>query len=284
MSRKVSVVGATGFIGSYLVRHLTNQHDFEIEEFNSFRPVLENGQLNLGINHANSVIWAASQTSPSECTEQLAEQELMHWIDFLDSFQESQDLNHAYIIFLSSGGCIYTDDKSHFDESDASNGVNLYGQLKSKMERALVRSNINHCILRLANVYGSNPNLGLGNGVISSWYKNIREKRRIEVYGSLEHARDYVHIEDVLSAIELCILREPTGIFNIGSGVTTTLRELIEMFQHNVSEQLEYDLVAARTTDRLTYGLNCEKSLNHFSWQSSKVLNQSITELLNFRF
>lgn len=284
MSRKVAVVGATGFIGSYLVRHLTNQQDFEIEEFNSFRPVLENGQLNLGIIQANSVIWAASQTGPSECTEKSAERELTDWIDFLNSFKNSQDLNHAFIIFLSSGGCIYSDDKSYFDESDASNGVNLYGQLKNKMERALVQSNINHCILRLANVYGSNPNLGLGNGVISNWYKNIRAKRRIDVYGSLERARDYVHIEDVLIAIEMCILRQPTGIFNIGSGATTTLKELIEMFQQNMSEQLDFDLVSARTTDRVTYGLNCEKSLNHFSWQSSKDLSQSITELLNFRF
>ncbi len=86
--------------------------------------------------------------------------------------------------------------------------------------------------LRLFNVYGPGQNLGnLRQGMVSIYLAQLMRSNKIIVKGSLDRFRDFVYIEDVAKAFLLCLDNSRTieGIFNIGTGIKTTVRELISL-------------------------------------------------------
>jgi nucleoside-diphosphate-sugar epimerase len=137
----------------------------------------------------------------------LVELELNEWKIFLKSCGSYLQSNQS-IIFLSSGGCIYTAGAQSFSEEDEAFGANQYGRLKIAMENELIKSGLPNSILRVANVYGPNQPYGRGQGVIAEWIHSIQNSKEIRVYGELNSFRDYLFIEDLCFAIQLVIEHE----------------------------------------------------------------------------
>lgn len=88
--------------------------------------------------------------------------------------------------------------------------------------------NINITILRLFNVYGPGQS---ENFLISSIIKQVNTERVIKVK-DLEPKRDYVYIDDVVHAI-IKAAHGPRkfNVFNIGSGTSYSVDELIKIIQ-----------------------------------------------------
>lgn len=85
--------------------------------------------------------------------------------------------------------------------------------------------------LRLFNVYGPGQNMAnLRQGMVSIYMAQMLENHHIHVKGSKDRYRDFVYIDDVVDAFLAC-LSSPKSYgkaINIGSGVRTTVKELIE--------------------------------------------------------
>jgi UDP-glucose 4-epimerase len=86
-------------------------------------------------------------------------------------------------------------------------------------------------ILRFFNVYGDG-----GHGIVDIIKNHTNET--IQVNGNGEQTRDYVHVEDVVSAIKKAIDIKWTGTAEIGTGIETSVNELMEM-----SETLDFEYV-----------------------------------------
>ena len=84
--------------------------------------------------------------------------------------------------------------------------------------------------LRLFNVYG--PGQALSNpytGIVSLFSRLAREGKSIPLYEDGDITRDFVHIDDVVSALVAAIARKPADhvrTVDIGSGVRTTIGDL----------------------------------------------------------
>ena len=90
--------------------------------------------------------------------------------------------------------------------------------------------NIDYRILRLANVFGPNDS-GVSNKKNALQYlvNKIKNNQDIELYEGGEIIRDYIHVEDVVRAIDLIIDTCPLNIIvNIGSGKPTRLKDLMD--------------------------------------------------------
>ena len=84
---------------------------------------------------------------------------------------------------------------------------------------------------RYQNVYG--PGQSLSNpytGILSIFSTRILNGNDLDIYEDGEESRDFVYIDDVVDATILGIeKKEANGqVFNVGSGVTTTVREVAE--------------------------------------------------------
>lgn len=141
------------------------------------------------------------------------------------------------IVFASSGGAIYGDPVGRMaDEDHPLNPCSPYGVAKLAGEKYLFalagEAGYVTTVLRYANVYGPRQD-GMGEaGVIGIWMNRLLAGEDGVIYGDGEQTRDFVHVADVVSANRAAYAERAPGVFNIGTGIETTINQL-------------YDLVAA---------------------------------------
>jgi len=84
-------------------------------------------------------------------------------------------------------------------------------------------------IFRFQNVYGEGQSLqNPYTGIISIFFNRARQGLGIPLYEDGLESRDFVHVSDIVSGLELGLMSEvPSGtILNLGSGKPTTVRDL----------------------------------------------------------
>lgn len=121
------------------------------------------------------------------------------------------------------------------DESAKLHPSSVYGITK-QMQEALVMTvaptiGIQPVALRYQNVYG--PGQSLKNpytGILSIFSTLIRQGKEINIFEDGLESRDFVYIDDVVEATYLATTSPAAagGIFNVGSGVATTVLEVVE--------------------------------------------------------
>jgi UDP-glucose 4-epimerase len=135
------------------------------------------------------------------------------------------------IVFASSGGAIYGDPEGFAaDEKHATNPVSPYGVAKLAGEKYLFGlahgSPLVVTALRYANVYGPRQD-GRGEaGVVGIWMARLLEGKPCVIYGDGLNSRDFVTVSDVVAANRAAAARRLGGVFNVGTGVETTVNQL----------------------------------------------------------
>lgn len=275
--KRVAIIGADGFIGNSLSQYLQNE-SIEVVRFNSSNPPLVDGRLSDAFQNISTVIWCASRVNPvsAEKRPDLVDLELSEWKLFLHRWQKDSNLQAA-IIFLSSGGCVYSQGSDPFHESSPANGINKYGKLKIKMEQEISGTSIPFTILRISNVYGAGQPHGRGQGVIAEWKHSLENKNDIRVYGSLESFRDYIYIDDLCQAIfKLSDFQEGQRVLNVGSGIPTKLSEILEVFIRLKSQESNVLFSNERPTDRNGYCLDIEQIRSLTGWEPRFLIENGL--------
>ena len=85
-------------------------------------------------------------------------------------------------------------------------------------------------ILRPSNIYGPGQALRAGFGIIPTLLERARDGGKVTIWGDGSSVRDYLYIDDMVAACRLALVG-PSGVYNIGAGVGTSLNELIEQVQ-----------------------------------------------------
>lgn len=107
-------------------------------------------------------------------------------------------------------------------------------------------------IFRFQNVYGEGQSLrNPYTGIISIFFNRARQGLEIPVYEDGNESRDFVHVDDVVSALCRCLDVELASgtILNVGSGVSTSVAELARTLVRLVGKD-----VAVRTTGQFRVG------------------------------
>jgi UDP-glucose 4-epimerase len=134
----------------------------------------------------------------------------------------------AQLVFSSSGGAIYGDpDGLRADEDHPLRPCSPYGVAKLAGERYLSVLSTDGpfmlTVLRYANVYGPRQD-GRGEaGVVGIWMNRLLSGQDAVVHGDGGQTRDFVHVADVVSANQTAFLRRVAGVFNVGTGVETSV-------------------------------------------------------------
>ncbi len=135
------------------------------------------------------------------------------------------------VVFSSSGGAIYGDPQgASAPEEHPTNPYSPYGVAKLAGEKyleALSRdSELVVTNLRYANVYGPRQD-GRGEaGVVGIWMNRLLAGEEAVIYGTGEQTRDFVAVADVVDSNRVAHAKRIAGVFNIGSGVETSVNEL----------------------------------------------------------
>ncbi len=144
------------------------------------------------------------------------------------------------LLYLSSGGTVYGDPE-HVpvpeDEPPRPRGV--YGRLHLRCEQEILAAADEHGlrarILRCSTVYGEGQRPDRGQGVITTFLNRIEHGEPIEVYGDSSTIRDYLYVGDLARIVAALLTRDDgPAVLNVGSGVGTSLAEILELTEAEV--------------------------------------------------
>ena len=187
-------------------------------------------------------------------------------------------------VFPSSGGAIYgSRTNTAAVESDILCPSTPYGAGKKMAEDMIhyyhQKCGLNAIILRIGNVYGSTRFRARPQGVIDVFVQNALESKPIAIWGNAEAAvRDYVYLEDVGEAISLILDKDIDGVqtYNVGTGVGTSVLEVIKAIEQNLGHELTVIRKEDRSSGINQIVLSIDKIANAIGWAPKVSLEEGI--------
>jgi UDP-glucose 4-epimerase len=139
----------------------------------------------------------------------------------------AEELQVRMLVNISTGGAIYGETQVCASEAVPVDPASNYGKFKAEAEQIVAAARIPNITLRLANVYGPRQRQDLEGGVIAIFVGRWRRGEKLVVFGDGTAERDYMYVGDVVDAVLAAFAGKWKGIYNIGTGVATSVNELI---------------------------------------------------------
>lgn len=138
----------------------------------------------------------------------------------------------ARVIFASSGGTVYGEQRSFpADEDHPTRPISPYGVSKLACEHYLgyyqATQGLDVTCLRYANVYGPRQQAHGEAGVVAIFLGRLLRGEAPLIYGDGEQTRDYVFVGDVAAANLRALTARGFGVYNVGTGVETSVNALL---------------------------------------------------------
>lgn len=259
---KVLVLGGCGFIGSHVVERMVRE-GHEVRVFDRLNASVGNiqGVLNhVDLRYADlSDEWAVEEavkgidiiihlvttTFPGTTRKSGMFDVRTNLVPTIYLLEAALRNNVKRILYLSSGGTVYGDctDKP-IEETDPAIPVTFYGLTKLTVEnyiRLYCQSGpLRYVILRASNIYGPRQNIHGVQGLIAVTLGNAICNRPQILWGEGNTLRDYLHVDDLVEAMNLTIHQNVHGeVINIGSGDKVSTREVLSQVETVIGRKLK---------------------------------------------
>lgn len=244
---KLLITGASGFIGRSLIKRLKDAPDITIYMISRkdilTEPSVTNYCCDILDEHAvnkiferqtfDAVIHLAALTAHEEIinNKNLAlRTNLKGTENIISAF--NRFCTNAVFYYASSGKVYGRTDEMPITENAIERPTTVLGKGKYITERVIefyadVESN-KYIIMRIFNVYGGEQK---ENFVVPTILKQLSKGNRLEL-GNIYDKRDYLYIEDLVSAVEALMKNRQMlshfEIVNIGSGIPVSAEDIIE--------------------------------------------------------
>jgi UDP-glucose 4-epimerase len=139
------------------------------------------------------------------------------------------------VIFASSGGAVYGEQETFpAPESHPTRPLSPYGISKLAGECYLYyhhcMSGIQYVSLRYSNVYGPRQDPEGEAGVVAIFSRKMLAGEQPIIYGNGRQTRDFIFVEDVVEANLAVMGQDILGVYNVGTGVETSINVLFRAF------------------------------------------------------
>ena len=191
-------------------------------------------------------------------------------------------------IFTSSGGTIFGEPKviPTSEEDYAGEPVSPYGLAKKKLneliEVMLQNEEMSYSILNLSNVYGPRQDPHGEAGVMSIFTGKLLNNETPTIYGDGEQTRDYVYVLDVVDALLKSSESEENLFLNIGTGVETSVNELVSILSEKISWDGEAEYKPKREGELLRSVLNNQRAKDEIAWEPAHTLDTGLDGLIDW--
>lgn len=190
------------------------------------------------------------------------------------------------LVFASSGGSIYGPPVSlPISEKHPTRPVSAYGISKLMVEHYLEKYRalygIDGIALRISNCYGAAQRANKGLGAVTLFARAGLNEEPITLYGNGEVVRDFVHVDDVVTAlIAAAGRRNVAGPINIGAGEGHSLNAVVGKLEAALDRSLLVHRAAARAFDVAASVLDIRRAREKIGWAPTIDLDLGIGMLL----
>jgi UDP-glucose 4-epimerase len=286
---KITIFGGGGFIGSAIAdRLLKDGHElriFERPRVDAYRRFFEGEKVmwltgdlmsvhdvTSAISGVDVVLHLVSTTLPKSSNDDPIYDVQSNLVASLQLLNAMVACKVRKIVFISSGGTVYGIPKYlPLDEKHPTEPQVSYGITKLAIEKYLLMyqnlHGIKANILRVANPFGERQRVETAQGAVGVFISKALQNQAIEVWGDGSITRDYLHVSDVAEAFAHAIDYDgEKSVFNISSGVGTSLNELIEMLGQALGQKVVCNYLPGRSFDVPISVLNNSLARNEMGW------------------
>jgi UDP-glucose 4-epimerase len=178
--------------------------------------------------------------------------------------------SRPHFVFFSSGGAVYGERESPAVETDTPTPHGWYGVGKLAAERMVeafaTDAGLSVCSLRISNPYGFSFAPEKPQGIVGAALHAVRTGHPMPLLGGGVAKKDFLHIDDLTSAIRAAVSGRLTGCFNICSGYSTSTRDLLALIEQVVGRKIPVHSVPAARWDVQSSLLSGEKFAAATGW------------------
>jgi UDP-glucose 4-epimerase len=187
------------------------------------------------------------------------------------------------IVFASSGGATYGEpDYAPQDEKHPTRPVSPYGCAKLAIDQYLyfykTVFGTKSVSLRYGNVYGPRQRKDGEAGVIAIFAGAMLDGQTPRINGDGRQTRDYVSVHDVVRANMAASERELEGIYNVGTGVETSVTDLFDELRRAVGFDRDAEHGPAKPGEQMRSVLDATKVRNAGGLPPFVTLRDGIAE------
>jgi len=294
---KILITGGAGFIGSHLTDKLikTGHNVVVVDNLSTGKRENLNPRAKFyKIDICNSkisqifkkekpevVFHYAAQINVRKSVAEPIKDAKINILGSLNILENSQKYKVKKIIFTSTGGAIYGEaDIIPTPETYPENPLSPYGIAKLTVEKYLDYYykifGLSFISLRLANVYGPRQNSKGESGVVAIFYDKLLNKQQPIINGNGQQTRDYIFVDDVIEANFLALQKNKVGIFNVGTGIETSVNEIFQKIKKVTKSNLKAIYKPAKKGDLERSCLDCSKIKKQLGWQPKHNLDKGL--------
>ncbi|PXF31973.1 hypothetical protein WH50_07140 [Pokkaliibacter plantistimulans] len=286
---KVCVIGANGFIGSSIADSL-EKRGIDWVGVTRSEPNRDNC-IKLDIKDTQGlaeifsqypvVINAIGSLKPKSFIDDFEGSMQRAWHTLHDIENSISQSTAKAFVHISSAGTVYGENLGHpSKETDTNQPVSWYGRTKLVEElyfkEACNRQGIRFICARVSNPFGNKRYSE--HGFIDVLVNSILNSKSFYIYSHPEYYRDFIHVDDMASAIVELSMSDTSGIYNIASGVSHSLNEIV---QYVLKKGIEIDLhhISPNSQDVIKNHICIEKAYKYLP-KSMKSLFEYLDEKL----
>jgi UDP-glucose 4-epimerase len=204
------------------------------------------------------------------------------WLDrLLATLSALPEDRRPHLIFFSSGGTVYGNAPGRPSrEDDACHPIGRYGRAKLAAEQlilaATARTGLPAAILRISNPYGYPVPGRRPQGIVPHAIRAAIEGQPLTLWGDGHARKDFLYHTDFLAALQLIVDRRITGLFNLASGASHRVTELLARVEFHTGRRITTTTVPAPAWDVDDSRLDVSLLSTITSWQSRVSLDEGI--------
>lgn len=290
---RVLITGGTGFIGRHLMDELVERgHDVSVlddlsgstgAEIPPRVDLLEHDVSDPGVSAViaaaapDVVVHAAAQVSVARSMASPDRDRAVNIEGTANVLRGVLESGARRVVFLSSGGAMY-------GESDGSDELarpapkSYYAVHKYAAERYVELAGVPFAIARIANVFGPGQRSDLEGGVVSILLTRLLRGEPVTIFGGGHQRRDFVYVLDIVDALVAMIDSERTGTWNVGTGVATSILDLLHELETLTQPAVRVDFAAARPGDLNSSCLDVARIKTELGWAPTRSLSVALAQ------
>ncbi len=203
--------------------------------------------------------------------------------DFLNILEYARKTS-LKVVFASSSS-IYNGNDTPYREDMSIKVMDYYTEARYAMERLAELYHKQHGVrtvaLRLFSVYGPKEKFkGKFANVVSQFLWDMKAGKHPVIFGDGTQTRDYIFVKDVVKGFLLAMDKDVSGVFNLGTGKTTSFNDTVGLINKVLGTSIEVEYVKNPIKNYVQDTLaDTSKSEKELGFKANFTLEQGLKEI-----